>query len=195
GCLRARPCRLRPSRLFPPPLRGVSAPRLVLRSGRCRAAPDRLSRLLVAGDHVSHGRNIGVDTLSEDEERREKPTGGQHSRHRWLVVISRLHFSKPSRAIAATSSSGAVIHPLSTALQVIRPSMRSSSAPLVGSIVNGAAARSPRRSTLSRRRARGGRLRLASATWPHSSHRAASGATNRLRSAGTRPPVETRHQC
>src|SRR3989442_3678557 len=58
--------RVRTFRRVPTTLSGVLGTRLVLRIGRRRSASHRLSRLLVASDHVGNGRNIGVGKLADD---------------------------------------------------------------------------------------------------------------------------------
>src|SRR6266508_671974 len=58
------------------------------------------------------------------------PPAGRRSRR--LVVVSRLHSSKPSFESASTISSGAALHPCSASSQVIRPCARSTFRPLSG---------------------------------------------------------------
>src|SRR5437867_5005785 len=61
------------------------------------------------------------------------PPAGRRSRR--LVVVSRLHSSKPSLESASTMSSGSAPHPRSASIQVIRPCSRSSLRPCMGCIV------------------------------------------------------------
>src|SRR5207244_3399726 len=88
--------RVRTLRRVPTALSGVFGTRLVLRSGRRRSASHRLSRLLVAGDHVGSGRDIGVGQVA-DEEHGQEPTCGQRLRH-WSSFRMRVLGATPRRS-------------------------------------------------------------------------------------------------